>query len=641
MTILKYRPEIDGLRALAILPVVIFHSGINFMPGGFLGVDVFFVISGYLITSILLKEMNNGTFSFKSFYERRARRILPALFFMSVVSVLAAIWLLDPRSLQLFGQSLTAVSVFAANFFFYFKVDYFNPVSEISPLLHMWSLAVEEQFYIFFPILLLFLVRFKLNTLLIFSLILVVSFGWMIVNSSAQSFNFYMLHTRAWELCAGAIAAYVTMNRQPQLLPKLADLIAAVALCVLCSSYFLYDKNYNSPGWYSSLPVVATFLIIVFCRTEGAVSKVLSIGPFIYVGLISYSLYLWHQPVFAFAKIVTLGEFTDWIQWFSILIAISAAVVSYHVVETPLRKANFNQPNVLAYSSLSIVIVLASGLVLSQVMRFNSMNHEALQAVSPSRGLSPVCDFKSSFEPLPACRSADVPTVVVWGDSYAMHLVHGLSKSTSLIQATKNACSPNTSLATLPNTKGYDQAWADGCLQFNRQVMNYLQQSPEINTVVLSSTFEQWLQYDYWDGQQQIALNFETYQLSLQATISDIRKMGKKLVVVSPPPKNGRDIGQCSVRGLLGLPTYSEFFDKGCSFTKDQLSSQSSQIYDMLHRVVQGEDVVLVDLSNVLCDKQNCNVVDANPLYLDAGHLNNFGSDRVASYISEFVVTKN
>ncbi|MEM6982244.1 MAG: acyltransferase, partial [Pseudomonadota bacterium] len=201
---MKYRAEIDGLRALAILPVLFHHSGLHLLPGGFAGVDVFFVISGYLITTILLKEMSEGKFSLSSFYERRARRILPAMAFMIVVSSFLSFFFLDPASMKMLGYSIVAVSTFMANIFFFLKLDYFNPSAELNPMLHMWSLAVEEQFYLFFPFVLLLLTRFKKHIFLALSVIFIISLLSMFLTSN-QSVNFYLIHTRAWELLAGSI----------------------------------------------------------------------------------------------------------------------------------------------------------------------------------------------------------------------------------------------------------------------------------------------------------------------------------------------------------------------------------------------------------------------------------------------------
>lgn len=639
MSVLSYRPEVDGLRALAILPVLMHHSGFHFLPGGFLGVDVFFVISGYLITSILMKEINAGHFSFASFYERRARRILPALFFMLVVVSIISLFILEPKAIQQYGQSLIAVTSFLANIYFYFKVDYFNPVSELNPLLHMWSLAVEEQYYIFFPIVMLVAARYKIAFGLLFLTIFACSLSWMFANISSESLNFYMLHARAWELAAGSVAAWLVshklLNIQSMLL---RNMLVIAALFGLCFGYISYKSSYGFPGAFSLVPVLSTFLVIVFCNGKDLLSKVLSLKPIVFIGLISYSLYLWHQPVFSFMRILTLGEFGIANQLAAIAITFILSYISYRFVETPVRKMKLPTRKVFYFTFASMLVVSVAGATLSFYLRLNLVSSEAQIAMKPSRGLAKSCDYENGYMQHPECQTAPDASVMIWGDSYAMHLVEGLSKEFSLIQATKNACSPNTVLTTLPKVKGYDEAWANNCLAFNQEVVAKLKQSPAIETVVISSTFEQWLQYAYWDGTTEIKPDFERYKHTFKVTLNDLVAAGKKVIVVSPPPKNGRDVGQCLARTILGLPTYSEFYQRHCSFSEQELSDSSKQVFRMLDEIKDVAGVQVVDLKHFLCSGRGCVTSNGHPLYLDAGHLNDYGSRHVASYIKGFVV---
>ena len=334
---MKYRSEIDGLRALAVMPVMFFHAGFAPFAGGFVGVDIFFVISGYLITTILINDLEGDRFSIIRFYERRARRILPALFFVMAVSLPVAFAVMTPPQLEDFGQSLVAVALFVSNIFFYFSEDgYFAPQTELYPMLHTWSLAVEEQFYIVFPILLLLLWRFGrmsafwvLGGIGLASLILADQ-GWRWPQA-----NFYLALSRAWELLAGAFCAFVLTRRAPMA----NNALSLAGLVLVLGTIFLLDKTYPFPGRYAVPTVLGTMLIILFATPQTWVGRVLSLKPILFLGLISYSAYLWHQPVLAFARIHWIVELPLWLKYAAILASLGLAWFSWHFVEQPFRKA--------------------------------------------------------------------------------------------------------------------------------------------------------------------------------------------------------------------------------------------------------------------------------------------------------------
>ena len=333
---MKYRSEIDGLRALAVIPVILFHAGFNAFDGGFLGVDVFFVISGYLITSLVLAEKASAKFSLINFYQRRTRRILPALYFvLLIVSILAAIIML-PTQLKDFGQSVISTTSFTANIYFWLKTDYWTPSADLSPLIHMWSLGIEEQFYIFFPLLLIFIK--KINLRIIFFIILVFSFSGMLYFNSIGNVSeaFYLLPFRAWELVVGAIAA-ISRNKLSISIRKWTNFIALIALI---ASYMLFDK-YTHPVILYGIPVVATYLIISLPTHGSFASKILKNSYLVYIGLISYSLYLFHQPFFALLRLVTFGPLSLYQIALCLVATFFMAVISYRFVETPFRNQIF------------------------------------------------------------------------------------------------------------------------------------------------------------------------------------------------------------------------------------------------------------------------------------------------------------
>ena len=333
---MKYRKEIDGLRALAVLPVILFHAGVAPFSGGYVGVDVFFVISGYLITMLITADLLQDKFSIVEFYERRARRILPALFVVMLACIPFAMMWMIPSQLLDFFQSLIAVNLFASNGLFWLEDDYFGLSSEIKPLLHTWSLAVEEQFYIVFPLILMFAMRssralpWKLVTgLVILSFVICL---WAV--RVAPSAAFYLPIFRAWELGLGALVAFILI-KTPNIRSEIGALLGLAALIV---SVFTLDPDTLFPSEWTLLPVLGTCAIILFAREGTVVARLLSLRFFVFIGLISYSAYLWHQPIFAFARI-RLGEVSSILTVGLIAATFVLAVLSWRFVEQPVRKA--------------------------------------------------------------------------------------------------------------------------------------------------------------------------------------------------------------------------------------------------------------------------------------------------------------
>jgi len=302
---MDYRREIDGLRALAVLPVILFHAGFETFSGGFVGVDVFFVISGYLITTIILAELEQGNFSIVNFYERRARRILPALFSVMLVCIpFAWFWLL-PSNMKDFSQSLVAVSVFASNILFWRESGYFDTAAELKPLLHTWSLSVEEQYYVLFPLFLMIFWKLGKRWILVtLGLVFVASLAvaqWAAYAKPAAAF--YLLPPRGWELLIGAFAAfYLSQANRKDFGKGLSEFGGWLGVALILYAVFAYSKATPFPGFYALVPTLGTVLIILFATKQTAVGKLLGNKAFVGVGLISYSAYLWHQPLFAFAS---------------------------------------------------------------------------------------------------------------------------------------------------------------------------------------------------------------------------------------------------------------------------------------------------------------------------------------------------
>ena len=335
---MKYRAEIDGLRAIAVVPVILFHAGASVFSGGYVGVDVFFVISGFLITTILISDLREEKFSLAHFYERRARRILPALSFVILACIPFAYTLLDPPALRQFMQSIVATSTFLANVFFWLKTDYFDISAENNPLLHTWSLAVEEQFYVIFPIVLLLIYRIKPRLVpAVIGIFLILSLGYaQFYSFTDPKAAFYLLPTRAWELCFGALAAFVPQALVVRLSSERRNALTILGLSLILGSIFLFDKFTPTPSVWTAIPVFGATLVILFSGPKDYASYFLTAKPVVFIGIISYSAYLIHQPVFAFYRI-GWGDISG--AWFYLLIALvfGLAHLSWKFIETPFR----------------------------------------------------------------------------------------------------------------------------------------------------------------------------------------------------------------------------------------------------------------------------------------------------------------
>ncbi|MDA9553146.1 acyltransferase [Emcibacteraceae bacterium] len=357
---MKYRAEIDGLRALAVVPVILFHAGFELFSGGFVGVDVFFVISGYLITTILIEDIENKRFSIVNFYERRARRILPALFFVMLVCIpFAWMWML-PSQMKDFSQSLVAVSLFASNILFWRESGYFAAAAEEKPLLHTWSLAVEEQYYVLFPIFLILAWRFGKNR--VFWMIVVMAaislllseWGWR----NKATANFYLAPTRAWELFAGSIAAFIVQKKGVQK----NNLLATLGLAAIIFSIFFYDETTPFPSVYALVPVLGVVLLVFYADKETLAARLLSTKGFVGIGLISYSAYLWHQPLFAFAKILSVHEPSVYSMCMLVFSSLVLGYLSWKIIEVPFRNKLYIRKNyILLLSVLGLLSFAAFG----------------------------------------------------------------------------------------------------------------------------------------------------------------------------------------------------------------------------------------------------------------------------------------
>ena len=371
---IKYRPEIDGLRGIAVVAVIFYHAQITILGdqlfrGGFIGVDIFFVISGYLITSIILKELvTTGTFSFKHFYERRVRRILPVLSFVMLVSLPFAWLYLLPSSIVDFSKSILYSLGFSSNFYFHYSsLQYGAEEGLLIPFLHTWSLSVEEQYYILFPIVLLITFKyFRKYLLYILLLGFVISLGLADWGSkNYPSATFYFLHTRMWELLTGSLLAYFEIHLGHRSKHQTLNLILpSLGLFLIGHSILFFNDKMFHPSFYTLSPIIGICLIIWFSHKDELITKILSSKLFVGVGLISYSLYLWHYPIFAFARVIDFAQNDITKKIFLGIIILLLSILSYFFIERPARNKSNNFKIIFLLLSIFLsVLILVNSLI--------------------------------------------------------------------------------------------------------------------------------------------------------------------------------------------------------------------------------------------------------------------------------------
>ena len=616
---MKYRAEIDGLRALAVVPVILFHAGFELFSGGFVGVDVFFVISGYLITTILIEDLENQRFSLVNFYERRARRILPALFFVMFVCIpFAWMWML-PSQMKDFSQSLVAVSLFASNILFWKESGYFDAAAEEKPLLHTWSLAVEEQYYVLFPIFLFLAWRYGKNRLFwmivamaAFSLLLS-EWGWR----NKATANFYLAPTRAWELFAGSIAAFIVQKNGV----RKNNFLALLGLAAITFSIFAYDESTPFPSVYALVPVLGVVLLILYADKETLVAKLLSTKMFVGIGLISYSAYLWHQPLLAFARIKSQNEFNELsITLMPILLIASLllAYLSWKYVETPFRnKTNISRNNILILSALGIFLFSTFGFIGHKENgfwnRLENYQQEILQweyyprEIAYREGdcyLRPEQNYTQFKSECTIVKS----NTLIWGDSHSAAFASGWRVGRDIDQLTSSGCPPiiNTDFPSRPH-----------CAEINRYIMEVVSEK-KYETVILHSL---WIRYS------------EKQLDNIKLTVQELHNNGVKNIVL-----------------IGGVPQYAPSLPRRLLLEGTQLGaiafieeSQSNIVsYDeKLQALINGMNVNFVSALGQFCSKDRCRVTtkfkgETIPMTWDAGHLTEGGAFWFSNQIDSF-----
>ncbi|WP_161973956.1 acyltransferase family protein [Rhizobium deserti] len=620
---MKYRREIDGLRAVAVVPVILYHANLGLVPGGFVGVDIFFVISGFLITTIILEDLSRDRFSILHFYERRLRRIAPALLLVCLACVpFAALWML-PSEFKAFGKSLFHSVLMVANFERWGHY-YFSPSNELKPLLHMWSLAVEEQFYLVFPPLLWLLRRTSRRWMLaIVGGLAAVSFilTWPL-SKLDPSANFYLPFTRLWELALGAMLAIQPLEARARLGQRSRSALAMLGLLAILASYVVLVSGPHHPGPITLIPCLGTLLIIAFASPQNLAGRLLGLPPIVAIGLISYSLYLWHQPVFAFARLRMIDPLAPSHYLVLMTLILTLATFSYFFVEKPFRRGQlFPAQRIFAFAGAGGAALIVIGIVMTKAGGFASRGHDLTALRTVSSGISDRCNGRIE----PACVTKPEPTMAVWGDSFAMHVVDGILASQEagapgLVQLNKSTCAPLLNLA--PALPDEPADWARECLTHNAEVRGFIQSTPSLRYVVVSSKFSTYLDAGLLIGGDGTVgeAAYQDVRRDFEATLDWLRLIGLKPVVFAPPPRDGRDAGLCVSRSVtLGIP------DDFCAMRRQDEEVFDAKVKRLMEDVSTRFPVVSVD--GYLCDQQRCRVgEDGVSFFYDDGHFSRQGS---------------
>jgi peptidoglycan/LPS O-acetylase OafA/YrhL len=648
---LNYREDIDGLRAIAVLSVIFNHAGIGLFSGGYIGVDVFFVISGYLITTIIARELHTNEFSLVRFYERRIRRIFPALFTVIAFTALVCAVIYDSSKFMAFGKSLIATTFFLSNINFWQESGYFDISSQLKPLLHTWSLAVEEQFYIFFPLLMMLLIRYVRRAVpLILSILAIISLVASIhLVSTDPVAAFYLPHVRAWELLAGAIVALsisaVSIHK------TLRNTFEFLGILMILIPIFAYSESTHFPGLAAVPPVFGTALIIL-CgeREKSFIGKLLSLPALVFIGKISYSLYLWHWPLLIFGNYYAIRPLTPFEILLELALIFLLSTLSWRYIETPFRSRDFlktRQIFVLGAGAMIIATFMGAAIYFKNGLPTRTMaSIEADQDKQNERWKFEECNVNHSDnrETIPVCylgANSQTPSFLLWGDSHAPTFGKAINISATPADFSgfitwSAACPPLLGIITSPNVGDIH------CFDFNNMVIRYLEKHPEITTVILAGRWPFYLANpNNQVGSRDMVLtdglnegshgpsdNLTLFKLGLERTIQALQASNRQVFIVAPIPQIDYDVPSAF---FIASRTGRDLNEIIAPPTQEYLSS-NKKTFEILGNITEKYHVQIVEPWKILCPETHCRVaVNEFPLYVDDDHLSAFGSELIAS----------
>lgn len=640
MSLIKYRPDIDGLRALAVIMVVLFHADIKPFKGGFVGVDIFFVISGYLITSLILKDLEKGEFSLLHFWERRIRRILPALAAVVFATFALGLFIFLPNDLIGLGKQTLWQSVTASNVYFWTQVDYFNTEHERQPLLHTWSLAVEEQFYLLFPLLAVFLWRrARARMTAILWGLAICSFGASLV---AMAYNppgaFFLLPFRAWELLVGSLLAChkpLEISRQKREIAALAGFGL-----LLCAGVF-YSSRTDFPGAAALLPCLGTAMLIWAGQGGTFVTRALSHKIPVFIGLVSYSWYLWHWPVLCFAEYVLQDNLDKNGKLLCVAVSFGLAVLSWKFIEQPFRRPGgviLTRRKVFITAFILLSLMAAAGL--AAIAGKGLPQRLSPEALTYAKGVSDRYEFRSFCEKKKFDRllkddvcesnpdSGKKPVFVLWGDSQAEAIVPAfatLSKKYGIngYLAVKAGCPPILDIHHQKNDKSRPY-----CRDFNAEHFRFIKEK-KIKDVFFVANWSSWVRnkelsfenpewYAGYEGRYDNIL-----MAGVQRTVDALQAEGIRVhFLINQPSMRFDPPRALAVGAMTGLG------NEGLYFPKQKYLDLRVKDLNNFIALNEGKDFIVYDTAPILCPEDKCLPQhDGHSLYFDKGHLSAYGAN--------------
>ena len=621
------------MRAISVLAILLFHADFDLFRGGFVGVDIFFVISGYLITNILIEDIENNRFSILKFYQRRARRILPALFLVIFFCIpFAWIWM-SPIEIKDFSQSLVAISFFLSNILFWLEGGYFASISKEKPLIHTWSLSIEEQYYLFFPLLLIFFWRFGRNKVF-WIIILLATLSLLateLASTNKASTKFYLIQFRAWELFAGSICAFIIQKSGP----VKNDTLAFIGLLIIIFSIFA-NANNNSSSFsiLNTLPtVLGAVLVVIYADKNTIISKILSLKIFVGIGIISYSLYLWSQPLLAFARIKSPDNLTPLLKIILIMITFAIAYLSWRYVENPIRhKKTISLKTTMLCSILCICLFSITGFILPKIekIRFNTYqklilsdrenNFKILKNSAYDRF---GCFFNYNQDATDLIKKnciidSNKPRLILFGDSEAAHFYEGMQKifpDRHVMQFTGTSC------RAINFKKNNDR-----CKKFYNLFISEVVPKLKIDDIVIISS-------NWWNTFKEIKAT--EFSLSLKQILLKIKKKTNNVVIFTNAPEFKKNPYETLAITLADI-----------NYENKSVFLPSENIWDSdlaIKSVADEMQIILFNLSEFLCKSdKSCIFRDNNNyFYFDNSHFSFYGSEYVSRYFRSYFDTLN
>lgn len=675
---IDYRPQLDGLRAVAVIAVIIYHANItvfdiSFFPGGYLGVDVFFVLSGYLITKIVASSLESNEFSYKAFYLSRAKRIVPALFFVLCVVSILAYYVLLPQELFFFSESLKSALFFLSNFYFSAEDSYDAVASIYKPLLHTWSLGVEWQFYLLFPLLLSLLYslskKYCIYFIVVSAVLSLVYASWLVENDANSAF--FLLPSRAWELLCGGFIAQLEVNKHSFLssdkFRALSRFLPFISIVAIITSLVFVDHSYSHPSWITFLPVLSTMSYILFSNDREITHRLLGWKPVVFIGLISYSLYLWHQPLlvlyrFNFKESIELIPFTV-----LFILTFFLSVLTYHLVEKPFRARKIN------IVQRGAVVVAFSALYLASVFVINS--HGMPNRLGPLKSLFYSMNDRKTFKiDGQVCHSRaiskscyeegndkDKGTIVLIGDSHAATLSKNLyegaiKRGYGYRQFTPGGCMAIESVEMHRILKGVEEE-IDACSIQSRQIAEFVKEhNKEKLTIVYASRlplYTNGTRYDNGEGGIEQGEKYwvepaDPTQSLKGAVVEGLNNWvdsGAQLILVYPIPEAGWNVKYEAQRALQVSRSLSEkqkiMDNLDLSTSYENYLVRTEEARNILDSV---PDVALrVYPDKIFCaDGERCITHSKRKLYYyDDDHLSTHGAKLVVADIFEQLDAKD